>query len=81
VSAEARFIVAPATAIVLWGSFAAPKSQRRLRRAMRVPFELAVFGLAVVALLAAGGPTLAIIFGVLVVINAALLTVFGQWDQ
>jgi hypothetical protein len=73
-------IAAPAAAIVLWGIFAAPKSKRRLSDAARVPFELSVFGLAVVALVAAGAPAAAAVFGVLVILNAALLTAWGQWE-
>src|SRR4051794_3958036 len=57
-------VAAPALAVGLWSVFAAPKSQRRLGRAARVPFELGVFGLAVVALFAAGQPVAAIVFGV-----------------
>jgi Protein of unknown function (DUF2568) len=73
-------IVTPAVAIVLWGLFAAPKSRRRLPRGARVPFELFVFALAVVALIAAGSPVAAVVFAVVVILNAALLTVLGQWD-
>ena len=74
-------IVAPAVAIVLWGIFAAPKSQRRLSRSARVPFELAVFALAVAALLAAASPVAAIIFAIAVVVNAVLLATLGQLDE
>jgi hypothetical protein len=74
-------IAAPALAVGLWSVFAAPKSDRRLRRAVRVPFELCVFGVAVVALLAAGQPAAAIVFGVLAAVNAALLTAFDQLDR
>ena len=73
-------VVAPAVAIALWGAFAAPRSKRRLARAARVPFELSVFALAIGALLCAGHPVVAIVFGVVVFINAVLLTVFHQWD-
>jgi Protein of unknown function (DUF2568) len=74
-------IAAPAAAIVLWGIFAAPKSARRLPDRARIPFELAVFALAAVALAAAASVALAVVFGVLVVINAVLLTTLGQWEQ
>ena len=63
------------------GVFAAPRSTRRLARAARVPFELSVFGLAVAALLAAGSPVAGVVFGVVVFINSALMTVFRQWDR
>ena len=64
-----------------WALFAAPKSERRLPDAARVPFELAVFGLAVAALAAAGSAGLAIVLGVLVAVNAVLLTTLGQWEH
>ena len=72
-------VAAPLLAIVSWGAFAAPRAQRRLPLAARAPFELAVLGLAAVALgvvdSAAGGAA----FGLLVVVNAALLAAFDQW--
>jgi hypothetical protein len=74
-------IVAPAAAVLAWGVFAAPKSERRLARAPRVVFELAFFGLAAAALAAAGSPAAAVSLGVVVIANAALLTVFGQWEE
>jgi hypothetical protein len=73
-------IAAPALAIALWAVFAAPKSARRLPTATRVPFELAVFGLAVVALVAAGALTAAIALAVLAVTSTALLARFDQWE-
>src|SRR5204863_243055 len=69
-------VAAPAVAVVLWGTFAAPKATRRLADAARVPFELAVFALAAAALAAAGNAALALAFAALVVVNAALLTTF-----
>jgi Protein of unknown function (DUF2568) len=74
-------IVAPAVAVVLWGVFAAPKSERRLPRDVRVAFELSVFGLAVAALFAAGAPVAAVVFATVVVVNAVLMTVFRPWEQ
>jgi hypothetical protein len=73
-------ILAPALFIVLWARFAAPRSDHRLPARSRVPFELGLFALAAVALAVAGAPVLAAAFAVLVVINAALLTVFDQWE-
>jgi uncharacterized protein DUF2568 len=73
-------ILAPAVAIVLWALFAAPRSERRLPTATRVPFELAVFGAAAVALVAADQPVAAIVFAVLAVVNAVLLFAFDQLE-
>ncbi len=72
-------LAAPAVAIVLWGIFAAPKSERRLPSSRRVPFELAVFALAVAALLAAGSIGPAVVLGIAVVVNVVVTTVFHQW--
>ncbi len=73
-------IAAPAVAIVLWGRFAAPRSVHRLALRPRLVFEAGVFGLAVVALLAAGSPGLAIVFGAIAVVNAAALAALGQLE-
>jgi hypothetical protein len=81
VGAVALAIAAPAVAIALWGVFAAPRSPRRLPPATRIPFELAVFALAVLALLAAGSDAAALVLAVAVVVNAALITAFGQWAE
>ena len=80
VEAVIAAIAAPAAATVLWAIFAAPRSSRRLPTAARVPFELSVFGLAAAALAAAGHWIAALVFGVLVLVNAVLLTAFGQWE-
>jgi hypothetical protein len=65
---------------VAWGWFAAPRSAHRLPLAWRVPFELAVFALAAIALAAAGQGVAALVFAVVVVVNAVLLAVLGQLD-
>lgn len=74
-------VAAPAVAIALWAVLAAPKSARRLPLAARAPFELAVFGLAALALLAAGATAAAILFAALALLNAALLAAWGQLEQ
>lgn len=73
-------IAAPATMIALWGTFAAPRARRRLRKAIRIPFELFVFALAAAALFAADAPVFAAVFAALVVLNSLLLSGFDQWD-
>jgi hypothetical protein len=70
-------ILVPAIAIALWAVLAAPRSAHRLPPAARVPFELGVFALAAVALLAAD---LAITFAVVAAVSAALLPAFDQLD-
>ena len=73
-------ILAPAIVIALWALLAAPKSERRLPTTARVPFELAVFALAAVALLSADRPGLATAFAAVAAVNAALLLAFDQLD-
>jgi hypothetical protein len=72
-------IAAPMLAIALWGRFAAPKSSRRLPLRVRIPFELAVFGLAALALVSLS-PPLAITFAVAVLANTLLLSLLHQWE-
>jgi hypothetical protein len=79
-AAVALAIAAPAVAIAGWALFAAPKSERRLPRAPRVAFELSVFGLAIVALFAAGAPIAAVVLALLVATSALLLTRLDQWE-
>jgi hypothetical protein len=73
-------IAAPVIAATLWGTFAAPKARRRLRRGPRVALELAIFAIAAAALAAAGEPVLAAVFAALVVVNTALLAALGDLD-
>ena len=73
-------IAAPAIAIVLWGLFAAPRSERRLPRGPRVVFEAAVFAVAVLALLAVGAPILALVMAVLTVASFVMLVRFDQLE-
>ena len=74
-------VAAPLTAIVLWGVFAAPKSSSRLSTGPRVAFELTVFGLAVVALAAAGHDGAAIVLAVAMTVNFLLLARLGQLES
>ncbi len=73
-------VAAPLVAVVLWGMWAAPRAARRLPLARRVPFELAVFALAALAI-----GTVSVLAGILLAaaaaVNAALLTAFGQWEN
>ena len=73
-------VAAPLAAAGLWGVLAAPRSPRRLAIRARVPFELAIFALAAAALFAAASTLTAVIFASAVVLNAALLTLFDQWE-
>jgi hypothetical protein len=66
-------IGAPVLAAVIWGRFLAPKSTTRLTGLAYLALKFILFGLAAIALAAAGQPTLAIIFVVASVINQLLL--------
>jgi hypothetical protein len=73
-------VAAPLTACLLWGRFAAPRASQRLSMPVRVPFELGVFALAALALIAAGATTAAVVFAAAALVNAALLTALRQWE-
>jgi hypothetical protein len=70
-------IAAPVALGAVWGVFLAPKASRRLPLPGRWLLELAVLGLAVAALAAAGSPLLAAILGAAALLNALLLHVWG----
>lgn len=69
---------APLLAAVLWGIFMAPLSKRRLTGAAYLVLKFVLFGLAAIALAAAGHGTLAVVFAVVAVINQVLLIVWKQ---
>lgn len=68
----------PLLAAVLWGIFAAPMSQYRLSLVPRLVFELAVFGIAALALYKSGQPALAIAFGVVAIISQTMAMIWKQ---
>lgn len=63
---------APLLMIVAWGLLLAPRAARRLVMPWLLVAKLVVFGLATAALAAAGHASLAIVFGVLVLLNLGL---------
>jgi hypothetical protein len=71
-------IAAPVAAVVIWGAFIAPRSERRLPRLPRLALELALFAAASFALADAGKPTLATIMIAAVALNTALLLALGE---
>ncbi len=73
-------VVLPAAAIGIWARCNAPRSAHRLPTRTRAPLELAIFAVAALGLFVAGAITWAVVYLVLVVINAALLTALGQWE-
>ena len=59
----------PVIAIIIWSIYNAPQSKRRLPRTPRTILEVVMFGLGALAFAAAGQPTWAIVFVVLIIVN------------
>jgi hypothetical protein len=64
---------APALAIVLWGTFVAPKANVAVADPVRLLLSLAVFGAAALALYATRQEAIAWLFAGLVAVNVTLL--------
>ncbi len=73
-------VALPAVAIAVWARWNAPRSAHRLPPNARIPCELTVFSAAALGLLSTGAVTWAVVFAVLVVINAVLMTALHQWE-
>lgn len=71
-------VVTPLTGAVVWARFIGPKAPRRLDDPLRLFAELLVFAIGGLALAAAGRPTLAVVFGVLVLISEIAMFALGQ---
>jgi Protein of unknown function (DUF2568) len=69
---------APLVAAVVWGTFVSPQAPVQLPGLMVLILQVLVFGSAAAALVATGHRTLAVVFVVIVVINAILMYVWGQ---
>ena len=68
----------PVVAIAVWGMLIAPRTPRLLRDPGRLVLEVALFGLAVAALIAVDRPQWASVLAVVTVANIGLLFVFDQ---
>ena len=71
-------IGAPLVAAVVWGTFVSPRAPVELPAVLVVVLQTLVFGSAAAGLAATGHRTLALVFVVVVVINAVLIYVWGQ---
>ena len=71
-------IGAPLVAAVVWGAFVSPQAPVQLPGLLVLVFQVLVFGLAAAALVATSHQTLALVFVMIVVINAILMYVWGQ---
>ncbi len=69
---------APLAAAIVWGLFIAPKATRRLDDPARFTLELFLWMAGGLALLAAGHPGWALIFGTLVAGSLGLMVILGQ---
>src|SRR5689334_9253301 len=66
-------IIPPLVAAAVWGRWMAPRSETRLADPQRLIAELFFFGAAASAFAAAGGPTIAAIYGPLAIGCAVLV--------
>jgi thiol:disulfide interchange protein len=63
---------------VVWGTFVAPRAPVHLSKPVKAVLGLVILEIAAAALAIAGQPTLAAIFGAIVLINAILLAIWKQ---
>lgn len=68
----------PLLAAFIWGTFGAPQAPYLLTGGAYLLLEIAIFGLAVVALYTAGKQSMAITYGIITIINLVLMKI---WDQ
>jgi hypothetical protein len=71
-------IGAPLLAAVVWGAFIAPKASVPVPIWLWLVLQVIIFGLATAGLVATGHRTMAVAFVLAVIINGALLYVWGQ---
>lgn len=69
--------VAVAAAVLVWALVVAPKTRNGLSQPQKDVVGTAILLLAAVALVAAGNPVAGVAFGVVVVVNAAILAALG----
>jgi len=71
-------IGAPLVTAVVWGTFVSPQAPVELPGLLVLALQVLVFGSATTALVATGHRTLALVFVVIIVINAILMYAWGQ---
>ena len=69
---------APLVAAVVWGTFLSPRAPIRLHWGVVLVLQALVFASAAAGLVATGHRSIAVVFVVIVVINAILMYVWGQ---
>lgn len=63
----------PLVAAAVWGTFLSPQAPVQVFGLLVLLLQVLIFGAAAAGLLATGHPTLALVFGVIVVLNAVLM--------
>ena len=71
-------LMLPAAVMVVWGLFVAPRASRRLKDPVRLGVELVIWFVGVLAFAFVVGLFVAILFGLAVLINLALMFYWGQ---
>jgi hypothetical protein len=66
------------TFAVVWGMFLAPKSSMRLQGPWALSLEVLIFGLTTWALYSTGKRSLAIVFGMIYLLNKILMLIWRQ---
>ncbi|WP_339251733.1 YrdB family protein [Sporosarcina sp. FSL W8-0480] len=66
-------IGSPLLMAIVWGLFVSPKAPMQFKGFRRVILELIIFGIAALALYDVGKQLLAIVFGILTVVNSILV--------
>jgi hypothetical protein len=69
---------APLVAAVAWGTFVSPQAPVQLSGLLVLVLQVLIFGSAAAGLVATGNLTVALVFGVTLVINAVLMYVWRQ---
>jgi len=69
---------APILVGIIWGVFLAPKSSMRLDMPWSLLVELLIWGLALVALFSAGKENLALVLGLVYILNKVLMLIWKQ---
>ncbi len=69
----------PLAVIVVWGRYLAPKAAHRAGLTVGVAASSGLFGLAALALVAAGQPAAGVALLILAAVNRALVVAWRQW--
>lgn len=70
--------IAPLTGAAVWGLFVAPNAEYDLGTALRLVLQVAILGAAFLALVAMGKRRIALVFGIVAIVNGALLAAFDS---